>query len=60
MKTYNLQLRTTIGAYNEFRNIQVQANSRQEAQDKIAGLSSEELKKLIAEIPSVSSGWSTQ
>ena len=55
MKTYNLQLRTS-----EEINIQVQANSRQEAKEKIARIHRKELKNLIAEIPPISGGWSTQ
>lgn len=55
MKTYNLMLRTS-----EDRNIQVQANSQQDAKEKIASLTSKELKKLIAEIPPISGGWSTR
>ena len=46
MKTYNVTLRTS-----EYRNIQVQANSRQEAHDQLTSLSANEVEDLTAGVP---------
>jgi len=46
MKTYNVTLRTS-----EYRHLQVQANSRQEAHDQVANLSANEVEDLTAGIP---------
>ena len=46
MKTYNVTLRTS-----EYRNLQIQANSRQEAHDQLASLSASEVEDLTAGVP---------
>tara|TARA_R100001082_G_C4246300_1_gene109565 strand:+ start:133 stop:315 length:183 start_codon:yes stop_codon:yes gene_type:complete len=52
MKTHNLTLITRF----EYRDIEVKANSLQEAREKIARMDSEEIEKLTAGIPHVM-GW---
>ena len=52
MKTHNLTLITRF----EYRDIEIEANSLQEAREKIARMDSEEIEKLTAEMPHVM-GW---